>query len=77
MATCTSCGATIRFARHVNTRRQMPVDATPSVDGNLILFDQDGELLVRHASLPADSGKLRFKAHFATCPHADRHRRKR
>jgi hypothetical protein len=67
--TCRSCGAPVRWAitQHEN---RMPVDPEPVENGNLILIDRDGELHVAHA-VPGT-----HVSHYATCPDAERWRRR-
>ncbi len=62
------CGAPIYWAIVDKTRKRIPVDVTPTKDGNIIfrdgfahyvtMFDQVGE------------HDARFTSHFATCPAA-------
>lgn len=76
MPNCRECQAQIRFAK-TEHGKAMPVDNTPSQDGNLVLYRQGGVLCVRSARLPADQQRPRHKSHFATCPKADAFRRRR
>jgi hypothetical protein len=81
---CRSCKAPIVFAL-TGTGRLMPVDVEPHADGNLVLELGD-EIRVRPATAEERTHALPllaalrpatklFRAHFATCPHADQHRR--
>ena len=76
---CRSCQAPIVWAVTANEKR-MPVDAEPVPDGNLILTSDDPPRVIMHvlgqASLFDEPDPPRYVSHFATCPHADRHRRK-
>jgi hypothetical protein len=81
---CGSCGAAIRWAVTVNGKR-IPVDDAPVRDGNLVLSDPTPGAyapLAAHYSppdeplLPGFDEPPRFVSHFATCPNADRHRRR-
>ena len=69
MASCRSCGAEIRWERTA-AGKAIPLDFEPVLDGNLA-FRNDG-LVVSAAGCPPGP---RYVAHFATCPHADAHRR--
>jgi hypothetical protein len=69
--TCTSCGAEIEWAVTAAGKR-IPLDVGDTPDGNLVLLE-DGRAIHRS---PATTGTPR-RAHFATCPHARRHRRPR
>ena len=70
MATCKSCGATIRWHMTANGKK-MPLDAQPCQGGNLII---DGD--TARTPTPNDAGKPTYKSHFATCLHASTHRKK-
>jgi len=68
---CRSCGRPVLWAVTGNGRR-MPIDPTPRADGNLVLdYGTPNRVHVD----PHSSGP-RHTSHFATCPHADQHRRK-
>lgn len=78
---CRSCKAEVIWADTASGRR-MPVDATPNPAGNVVLVDQGVQspplALVVHteqqqAEAPPES---LHTSHFATCPNADRHRRR-
>jgi hypothetical protein len=87
MPSCSSCGADIWWALSFTTGRRMPIDATPTPDGNVLLAESrpDGTPVVRVVGKPAAAGpdlfsentEPRFTSHFATCPQADSHRRTR
>ena len=47
MAACSSCGATIRWAR-TSSGKAIPLDAEPDEGGNLLAVDREG------VTLPAD-----------------------
>jgi len=63
---CASCGAPIIWALTERGRR-MPLDATPTT----------GAILLTSASSPVPTAKFGpvYTSHFATCPHADQHRK--
>ena len=68
---CSSCGALILWGRTANDKA-IPLDAISTPDGNMVIergFAVAFQPLL-HASYP------RYTAHFATCPHADEHRRR-
>jgi hypothetical protein len=77
MITCSTCGNEIIWAR-TETGKRMPIDPTPSPDGNLVL--SRGEMLptVRPVSRISDRapGTPLYKSHFATCKQASQHRAK-
>ena len=72
---CKSCKAPIYWAVTVNAKT-MPVDAEPSADGTIGLEFLTGCVKARVFVHPNGSGKLHL-SHFATCPDAGSHRRKR
>lgn len=86
---CRSCGASMVFALSLdeqgalrrkkdNSPRYIPLNPDPADDGNLLVVPRDnGALAVRPLGPTeyADPRKRRT-AHFATCPNADKHRRK-
>ena len=68
-STCRSCGAPIDWAVTAAGKR-MPLDVERRDDGN-VTFDPDGTARV----VPVGKGSR--VSHFATCPNAQSHRRKR
>jgi hypothetical protein len=62
------------------TGRVMPVDVDPVPDGNVVVGEPDaggyrrGRVL-SDGEIP-DPDVERYVSHFATCPHADAHRRR-
>lgn len=80
-STCKSeaCGATIQWARNVDTGKGMPLDPTPVPDGNVVVHRgehptvelRSGEWPVRvlgDLELSAlGSDTLRYQAHFRSC----------
>lgn len=76
MANCRSCGAEIIWARTV-AGRLIPLDAEPAERPKGIfrleeaLLDGGPQIAISAASDPV------YISHFATCPHADEHRRER
>lgn len=81
-ATCRSCGAEVIWTVTAATGSRMPVDVQPTEDGNVVLApDPKGPPIAYAAPVGAllieeDDG-TRYTSHFATCPHADTHRRTR
>jgi hypothetical protein len=82
MANCRSCNAAILWARTSAKGKFIPIDPDPVDDGNIELSkDDEGQLLARvligsEGTLPGFETPLRYKSHFATCPHANSHRRR-
>jgi len=76
---CGSCGALIVWASTAHDKA-MPVDAEPNPAGNVLLHARPGRgplaEVVPPGQLLMGGGQLRT-SHFATCPHADQHRRPR
>lgn len=71
MAQCKSCHAEIRWAISDRTGKPMPIDVTPTENGNLYLYPNHGDVHARAAT--ADDRRLKrelFTSHFATCPQA-------
>lgn len=69
---CRSCGAPIEWAITVNGRR-IPLDLEATPSGNLIVVDGTA----RPPRDDEDRPFLMRVSHFATCPTAGVHRRKR
>lgn len=67
---CKSCRKPIRWVVTANGKR-MPIDPAPSTDGNLVLDDRG----VAHFDWRP--GRAKYVSHFATCPNAAQHRRRR
>ena len=70
-ATCSSCGAAIVWARTASGAAT-PLDAERVVGGTFEFNPQSGLV----AAVGAD-GMARYRAHWATCPNANKHRRPR
>lgn len=73
---CRSCGQPILWGKMTGTGATIPLDAEPDPDGNMVIVD--GKVHINRGGMfePIWTGP-RYKAHFATCPHAKKHRRKR
>lgn len=78
--TCDSCGARVLWTL-TRTGRSMPVDELPHADGNVVLWQDGGKgPLIAHVLSKGDDVDVltaRHKSHFATCPQAAKHRRKK
>ena len=71
---CESCEAEIFWARTA-TNKAMPVDIGPRADGNVVLVHTDPpEVRVLRGGEQVDGP--RYVSHFATCSHANQHRRR-
>jgi hypothetical protein len=76
VSTCSSCGAEVAWTR-TRTGKRMPLDPHPRADGNVIVDVATDTAIVLAPGTPMPVGVPRFTSHFATCPHADQHRRTR
>jgi hypothetical protein len=78
--TCRSCGAVI-FWMNTTTNSRMPVDFEPAEDGNIRLDSEiEGlvEVLGKKATAAARAkGEKLYRSHYATCPNAAKHRKRR
>jgi hypothetical protein len=72
MTFCSSCGRQIRFVLTAKNRKPIPIDAQPVAGGNLDI-DEDGLVVY----VKPEPEVVRFVSHFATCPNAASHRKKR
>lgn len=84
---CRSCAAPIRWAVAASSGRTMPLDAAPTLDGNIELVDHgprwEGGEMERRAVVFAglelhaarERGAVLYLSHFVTCPNRDEHRR--
>lgn len=72
-AECRSCGEPILWLEMRTTGRRMPVDVEPRAAGTIVI--EAGMAIVLP---PAERDRYtgdRYVPHWATCPHADQHRR--
>lgn len=71
MGRCKSCGAEIEWVR-TTKGNNMPLDPIPVAGGNI-------EMLIngRAQVVEPDEDKIRSVSHFATCPEAQSHRRRK
>lgn len=77
-AKCRSCQRPVIWVK-TETGSNMPLDASSSADGNVVLVassPRDAVCWVVTPSRPAPQGMPLYKSHFATCPNAASHRRK-
>jgi hypothetical protein len=79
--TCRSCDAVIRWCVTKNGRK-MPVDAQPSIHGNVVLTPRHrgepprADVYATHTdALAAAPDGETYLSHFTTCPKAATHRR--
>ena len=73
MAFCKSCGAKFDWYQVAETGKWMPVDSEPSPDGNVRI-----DVVANKASVvEPGSHHVLYLSHFATCPKAGEHRRRR
>lgn len=74
MSRCRSCDAPVLWARTV-TGKLIPLDTEPSDGGNLVL-DDGRALIYDHTTSNEMFAPPLYVSHFATCPQADRWRRR-
>jgi hypothetical protein len=72
MSACRSCKAEIRWAK-TEAGKAMPLDPTPTADGNVIIVGGIARVLAKGTLVPL--GTDRYMAHWATCPTSYEHRR--
>jgi hypothetical protein len=70
---CRSCSARIRWVRTARDKL-MPLDADPTSDGTIVL-DAAGRAEVLAGQQTLDD-RVRYTTHWATCPDAERWRRR-
>lgn len=71
---CKTCKAQILWATFASRGVPIPIDPVPVPHGNLILVGDRVEL---YSPLFHNGERLRHQSHFASCKHADQHRRRR
>ena len=80
---CRSCKAAIRWAVWSDSGRPVPLDLEPVENGNVGLAGARVPGGAPRAFVVPEVQRKRFRAgelyvaHFATCPYADEHRRRR
>lgn len=71
---CKSCGKPVMWVK-MDSGKPMPLDPTPTPLGNICaMLDRDTGEHVGWYSRDVDKAQ-RYKSHFATCPHAEKHRK--
>jgi hypothetical protein len=75
MSACRSCGQEIIWAT-TPKGRYIPIDPEPDPKGHLVLADTSKGAVLARVDRPDDPVGVRYVSHFATCPHADRHRKR-
>jgi hypothetical protein len=70
---CRSCGAAIQWAI-TEAGKKMPLDYVPDPNGRVVFVDRER---VRVLGAEELTTAQRYTSHFATCPHAGEHRRRR
>jgi hypothetical protein len=80
---CRSCGAQIVWAR-TRTGKNMPMDYLPSSTGSWHMWRHETFIEVSHAAHGGERAQKarerkqpRYHPHWATCPNAAKHRRKK
>lgn len=82
MITCSSCQREIEWTVVAKSGKRMPIDPVPRDDGNLVKLDardeETGAALVEYVMAGGGLFEDRdlYVSHFATCEHADRHRKR-
>lgn len=68
MIRCASCGALIFFAPLRVTKRQIPLDGTPSTQGNVAIEEGVARILtLKERRQHASRGVPRYLPHWVTC----------
>lgn len=73
---CRSCGAPIRWVK-TQASANMPLNLEPCEDGNIVIASNGEAIVVGTKPAYLRRPLPRYKSHFATCPNAAEHRRKR
>lgn len=74
---CASCRRPVLWVQW-ESGKLMPVDAQPAASGNVVIAMRGGlygKLVAESFDAERHIGRRRYASHFATCPHADQHRR--
>lgn len=77
--TCGSCGAPVLFVRTAARGVWQPLDAEPSLEGNIeLVLDEELNVRVAVVRRPGEGtpDTARYLAHFVTCPDARKYRRR-
>lgn len=79
-ARCKTCGRPIYWVKTMKNHANLPVDPTPTADGNVRLMTERGvptlaEVIGNEKHWMKD--EARYTSHWATCPTANQHRKER
>lgn len=77
MPNCSSCGAEINWVPSAANGVSMPLDAAPCPDGNVVINGGKAHVLNRNLFAGEAPETPRYKSHFATCPNAAKHRKRK
>ena len=77
IAHCRSCNAPIYWLKHHETGKLAPICAEPSENGNLIVDLDAGTYAVSPKNLYVQDDRRRHLNHFADCPNASTHHKRR
>jgi len=73
---CRSCHAPVIFAKHERTGKTMIFDKEPTEDGQWHIKDGKAYYIDKKNYVDGLVDAPLYKTHFASCPHAQQHRRK-
>jgi hypothetical protein len=78
MDNCKSCGKEVIWLKHHETLKPNPIDAEPSINGNIVISREKG--LYRMATrnemeIARNDNKNLYISHFATCKDAKDHKK--
>lgn len=76
MSKCRSCGAPVRWVK-TRTGALMPIDEAPDPAGNVGIDKEGVAVILAREKLKQGWGGLLYRSHFATCPNAKQHRRRK
>ena len=77
---CRSCGAPVLWVPSATSRATVILDAEPVEGGNVILLDGKARVIPTDLFEESLTGPLpaeRYLSHFATCPQASKHRKRK
>lgn len=77
MSSCSTCGRQITWAINQATNKRVPLDPNPIPAGNVarVGYDDKGVPIVVFLKKDETTNNPRYRSHFMTCPHAQRHRK--
>lgn len=76
MSICSSCGQPILWATTTNGSK-IPLNPEPVAGANIVLENGVAHIIPLNAGPLFGDGGMRYVAHFATCPSAAKHRKKK